>query len=447
MESTTIRRGLIAFTCIGALIVGYMAVRWLTPANTTLTFATGQPGGLYHELAQAISQEIKNSHPHLTIRLMETKGSLENVKHLENGAADLALIQNDTVAGVEVRSLTTIHPELLHFLCRRDSEVNSLYDLSGKRIAVGPRDSGSEKFTRELFDFLGIDRSTFAAIEYLSIKDATEKLTAGELDAMLFLTGLGNDACRKALQSGHVELKSLVNPSNGSDWANAEPWARTLADGFRAHYPYVTPHTVPLMAYPGKAGSPGHPRQPIPSVGVQAVLVCHRDLPDELAETVTRIIYEHRAVLSQKHAAFSHLDENTAESRVQFPLHSGAERYLRRDEPGFLVKYAEAMGFILSASILLWGLGSGVRKWLLQKRKDRIDKYYQAIESIIGRLREGEESLDNLEEELITLRKDALHELVKEKLAADESFVIYQNMANGCQQLLAQKKQERRQGV
>ena len=83
----------------------------------------------------------------------------------------------------------------------------------------------------------------------------------------------------------------------------------------------------------------------------------------------------------------------------------------------------------------------------MQKRKDRIDKFYQAIESIIGRLREGEESLDDLEEELITLRKDALHELVKEKLAADESFVIYQNMANGCQQLLAQKKQERRQAV
>ena len=109
------------------------------------------------------------------------------------------------------------------------------------------------------------------------------------------------------------------------------------------------------------------------------------------------------------------------------------------------MKYAEAMGFILSACILLWGLGSGVRKWLLQKRKDRIDKYYQAIEGIIGRLRENEECVDELEKELISLRKDALSELVREQLAADESFMIYQNMANGCQQLLAQKKQERRQ--
>ena len=46
----------------------------------------------------------------------------------------------------------------------------------------------------------------------------------------------------------------------------------------------------------------------------------------------------------------------------------------------------------------------------------------------MGRLREGEDTIDNLEEELITLQKDALSELVQEKLAADESFVIYLNM-------------------
>ena len=49
------------------------------------------------------------------------------------------------------------------------------------------------------------------------------------------------------------------------------------------------------------------------------------------------------------------------------------------------------MGFVISTTILLWGFVSGFRKWLLQKRKDRIDIYYQAIDSIMGRLREGEE--------------------------------------------------------
>lgn len=445
MENEIIRKWLVGFGVLGALLVGFMGQRWLLPEEQTLIFAAGQRGGLYHELAQHLATELQTAHPDLRIEVIETKGSLDNAERLRAQTADLALLQNDTLASAQTRSLTAIHPELLHFLCHRESGIQSLHDLAGHSIAVGPTGSGSEQFTQELFRYLGLSTTDFE-IKNLSLTEATKQLVSGEVDALLFLTGLGNTTCAKALQSGQVDLTPLVKAPD-ANWAVAGTWAETLAEGFRVHYPHVTPHTLPLLAYPGANGAPGHPARPIPTVGVKAVLTCHRDLPDDLAEKITRTIFEHRAVLSQKHSAFSNLDETQSTARLQFPMHTGAEHFFRRDEPGFLVKYAEAMGFLLSACILLWGLAGGIRKWLLQKRKDRIDKYYQAIESIIGRLREGEESLDHLEEELITLRKDALHELVKEKLAADESFVIYQNMANGCQQLLAQKKQERRQGV
>ena len=55
------------------------------------------------------------------------------------------------------------------------------------------------------------------------------------------------------------------------------------------------------------------------------------------------------------------------------------------------------------------------------------------------------EEINQLETELLKIRQRASEELVKEQLAADESFIIYQNMLNGCQQLLAQKKQEKQQ--
>ena len=443
MENESLRKWLIGFGVLGALLVGFMGQRWLLPEEQRLVFAAGQRGGLYHELAQHLATELQAAHPRLRIEVIETDGSLDNAQRLQNRDADLALLQNDTQAGAQARSLSAIHPELLHFLCHRDAGIQSLHDLAEHTIAVGPKGSGSEQFTHELFRYLGLAEKELN-LKHLSLAEATRQLVAGEVDALLFLTGLGNAACAQALQSGKVQLTPLVTAPD-SDWSNAGTWAETLAEGFRVHYPHVTPHTLPLLAYPGADGKPGHPSRPIPTVGVKAVLTCHRKLPEELAETITRTIFEHRAVLSQKHSAFSNLDESQATARLQFPTHVGAEQFFRRDEPGFLVKYAEAMGFILSACILLWGLGSGVRKWLLQKRKDRIDKYYQAIEGIIGRLRENEECVDELEKELISLRKDALSELVREKLAADESFMIYQNMANGCQQLLAQKKQERRQ--
>jgi TRAP-type uncharacterized transport system substrate-binding protein len=103
-----------------------------------------------------------------------------------------------------------------------------------------------------------------------------------------------------------------------------------LADGFRVHYPHASPHTIPLLAYSGQ------PVYPIGTVGVKAVLACHTDLPDEIAETLTRTLYEHRAALSQKHSAFSSLDEQSSTAHLQFPLHPGAEKFSGAPIPGFL---------------------------------------------------------------------------------------------------------------
>ena len=81
--------------------------------------------------------------------------------------------------------------------------------------------------------------------------------------------------------------------------------------------------------------------------------------------------------------------------------------------------------------------------WYLQSRKNRIDTYYVAIDDVINRLHDGTDlkEINQLETELLKIRQRASEELVKEQLDADESFIIYQNMLNGCQQLLAQKKQ------
>ena len=437
MENESIRKWLIYFGLAGAILVGYMGQRWLNPNEQTLTIATGQRGGVYYQLGQAIAAELQAAHPHWQINLVETRGSFDNAGRLQKQTAQIALLQNDTPTGSAVRSLTAIHPEMLHLLCHQKANIGSIHDLAGKTVVLGPKGSGSDKFAREFLQFAGLEEPKLA-LRNLPLDEAITQLMAGEVDAMLLLTGLRNDACSRALQSGQVRLTPLAPLTAEPVETTGDAMAHILTQGFRVHYPHASAHTIPLLAYRDQ------PTRPIGSIGVKAVLACHRDLPDDVAETIVRTIYDHRAELSQKHSAFIHLNESTSSQALQFPLHPGANQFFHRDDPGFLVKYAEAMGFILSACILLFGLASGLRKWLLQKRKDRIDKYYQAIESIIGRLREGEEALEDLEEELITLRKDALSELVREKLAADESFVIYQNMANGCQQLLAQKKQERR---
>ena len=74
----------------------------------------------------------------------------------------------------------------------------------------------------------------------------------------------------------------------------------------------------------------------------------------------------------------------------------------------------------------------------MQKKKNRIDTYYKAVDHVIHRLHDGVDlaEIDELENELLNIRQRAADELVDEKLGADQSFMIYQNMLNGCQSML-----------
>ena len=211
-----------------------------------------------------------------------------------------------------------------------------------------------------------------------------------------------------------------------------------MVDGFRVHYPNASAHTIPLLAYPGQ------PIQPIGTVGVKAVLACHPSLPNEIAELITRTLYGHRAALSQKHSTFSSLDEQTSTTHLQFPLHPGAEHYFQRTDPGFFEKYVEIMSFILTLILILWSVIIWAQRWFLQRRKNRIDTYYEEIDKVINRLHDGTdlEEINKLETQLLKIRQRALAELVKEKLAADESYIIYQNMLNGCESMLVRLREK-----
>ena len=435
MNEITLKR-LRLLPVIAALIFAGGLVWFLrSPEPTVVDFMTGSKDGLYHRLALQIKSAVESDHKDIIINLITSAGSRENIVHLDEGKAQLALVQNDAPGGSSIRSLAALYPEVLHLLCRTNSNIRSLRDLSGKRIGVGAPQSGTEQITTNLLTFAGVQvkaqdilRSPFGP--------TITQLRTGKLDAAFFLTGLGTPAISSALRDGELTLAPIH--TGYVDANSAENTSRTLVNGFRIRYPHVSPNTIPLMAYSGK------PTLPIPSLGVQAVLVCHKDTDIDIIERISRTIFNQRAVLSQKEPIFSGLDELTAQSNLQFPLHEGAENYYRRKDPGFISENAEVMGFILTIILLGWSILSWLREWFTQNRKNKIDSYYQAVDDVINRLHDGTnlKEIDELEGELLKIRQRASAELVNEQLAANESYIIYQNMLNGCQTMLVRMRQK-----
>jgi len=436
MQESTLKR--LRFLPVAAALLMAVIVWWsmITSGTSVLVFSTGSSSGLYHRLATQIKQAVEEAHPDIKIELRPSQGSAENLKRLGDGESQLSLAQNDGIGGQAVRSLAALYPEVLHLVRRRQANIGSLQDLSGKRINIGPSGSGTESLTTALLEFADVTLSP-ELTQRLSFTEALRQLQADELDAAFFLVGIGGTTIEAALTDEDLLLTPLhIQPETEDD---PEQTARVFTDGFRVHYPHVSPHTIPVMAYHGR------PLSPIPSVGVRAVLVCNADLDADIAERITRTLFERRADLSRKEPRFAQLDEQRAQSRLQFPVHEGAENYYRRREPSFLSEHAEAMGFLMTLVLLGWSVLTWGQRWYVQSRKNRIDTYYQAVNEVMRRLQTDTtiETLDALETELLSIRQRAASELVNEQLAADESYVIYQNMVNGCLMLLSRARSRR----
>ena len=412
-----------------ALIVGAFTWHFLrTPDRTVLLFATGSEGGLYHRLAKQIKIVIETDHPDLRIELKPSEGSNDNTKALDTGKVQLALIQNDALGGENVRSLAALYPEVLHLISLTKENIRTLGNLSGKRVNIGAPGSGTRQITKELLVFSNVsivDNQTGSS----SSGDAMEQLEAGEIDAAFFLAGLGSSNIRKAMTNPALMFSGIKVSEDGDE---AETIAKRFTDGFRVHYPHVAPNVIPQMVYQGR------PVTPVPSLSVQAVLACKKDVDEDIIGRITHTLFTQRAALAQKETAFSYLDESKARTGLQFPLHKGAENFYLRKDPGFLIDHAEVMGFALTVVLLGWSCANWFGNWYLQKKKNRIDTYYKAVDHVIHRLHDGVDlaEIDELENELLNIRQRAADELVDEKLGADQSFMIYQNMLNGCQSML-----------
>jgi TRAP transporter TAXI family solute receptor len=391
-----------------------------------LIFSSGQPGGVYFPLARSIARVVQKDYPYIEIEVVTGKGSSENVNRLMQEEADLAIIQNDSPGDVSIRTVAPLYREVLHFLVRRDRGINKFKDIVGRRVAIGPSDSGTELLVKRLLEHYGILQKEIVAVN-TGMGEAADKILAGEIDAMFVVAGLKADICQRVLASGKVKLLGFGSPvESGGE-----------VEGFCLDYPFLFSHIIPTYSYTLRNGDyPGEPLEPVATLALRSLLVCRKELPEEVVRDITEAIFDNRAALIGEVVLAAQIREDFDASRFLFPLHAGARAYYEREKPFFLLTYAELMGFILSLLIAVVGMIAGLKQWISMKKKNRIDRYYLRMDELLNRMNSQNvtrEVLREIEQELSEMRHHALRELTREKLLANESFLIFQMLLSDCQ--------------
>jgi len=403
---------MIAVLVAAAVVVVGGVWYWFGAATSVqpLRIGTGGIGGTYYPLGQGLAEVFNSALPdRVHAEVLETSGSNDNARRLEAGEVEMAIIQNDTEVSAAVRAIAPLYPEVLQVVVRADAGIGTIEDAWGHPISAGPAGSGTDVLASRVLDHFGM--AAYAdTLVHCSTSEAVERFERGEIDGAFIVSGLKSSAVARLL-SGQGRLLSLGDPAQ----------VGSALEGLRVSHPFLSRSVIPARTYGEQ------PVEPVGSVAVQAVLVVRADLEARLVHDLTAAIFENRVGLMKAHRAAAHLSEQFDPSALQAPLHEGAEQYYRRDAPPFYVAYAEFMSLLLTLGLAGASGFLAVRRWVRRTKKDRIDVYYLDIQTLMQRWEDGEITAREATDALLELRSRAFEELVEERLAADQSFTIFQD--------------------
>lgn len=192
---------------IAAFVVAFQFVKPAPPSE--ITIASGGPTGAYHTFAQAYAEYLAAEG--ITLNVITTQGSLENIRLLHEGTVDVALVQGgvrDDQGSETLQSLGSLYFEPLWLFHKKDENFDRLGALAGKRVAVGPEGSGTRALVTQLLD-LNEFTDDDLDLKPLGGEDAKNALINDEVDAAFFVSSPRSETVQSLLNNPDIVLASF----------------------------------------------------------------------------------------------------------------------------------------------------------------------------------------------------------------------------------------------
>jgi TRAP transporter TAXI family solute receptor len=293
---------------------------------------TGGIGGTYYPIAGLVAQAISNPSgscdsgqvcgvPGLVAVAQSSSGSVANVKDIAAGRIESGFVQSDVAfwafAGIEafaedgsqtsLRAIANLYPESFHIVVRRDSGIEQVSDLLGKRVALDEVGSGTLVGAQLVLEAFGLTEDAIE-VAYLKSDDAIEKLVAGELDAFFLIAGYPAKVIQWANENTQI---SLV------------PIAGAPIDALVESNPFLHIDRIPAGVYSGV--------REVQTLSVAAQWITREDVSAETVYGILQALWhsDARRLLDRGHAKGRVIRLETALEGIGIPLHDGALQFYR----------------------------------------------------------------------------------------------------------------------
>jgi len=239
--------------------------------KTGITIYTGGTSGVYFPLGSKYAELLTKYGTVVSAQAVTSGASVSNAKAIANGNAQAAIMQNDVTYYAynglymfntpikKLKGVAALYPETVQFVVRADSDIKTLEDLKGKKVAIGAPGSGTAVAAEQILKAAGV----WDSIEKVNQKfsEAAQSLKLGQVDAAVIVSGIPTPAVNQIAVQTPVRVLPIPD-----DILN-----KLKDEG----YIFYVRQMVPKGTYNGVDAD-------TPTVAVKAMLVVSADLPDDV---------------------------------------------------------------------------------------------------------------------------------------------------------------------
>ena len=302
-----------------SLVTGVMA----KPLPKFIYIATPPQGSIYYSFA-GIFAKILDDYSGMSARVQALAGSSAYIPAISEGKIELGINNaNDLrlaahgekpfIKSPNIRVATVMCPLLVGICVRNNSDIKTLKDLKGKKVAA--------KYPAQLAIALNVETMiasagmTWADVKEVPVTNSPagiQALIEGRVDAAAFaIMGAAVKEADATIPGGLRFLAVVDTPEGASSMAR------------------VWPGSYPFMV---KAGAPGTVgiKQDQPMMAYDIVLSTGTKISDDVVYAVTKTLYEHADAIQKGHNMLERFSKDKmAKTNATVPYHDGAIKFYK----------------------------------------------------------------------------------------------------------------------
>lgn len=355
-------------------VMFYVTSKFIEPApEKELTIAAGSKNGTYYKMALEYKKLLEKENVKVTV--LETKGSIHNTKLLQDKKADIGFIQSGTLNNTNkknIQSLASIYYEPLWIFYKNEGfTIDYVIELIGKKISIGPVESGTYDLSMKILNDNGIDKSNSTFINFTT-KKAKKALEDGEIDALITVISPDSKIVQQLLENPKINVLSIKR-----------------AQAYSRKYSYLSN----LKLYEGTMDLYKNlPNNNINLLAATANLVTRDDIPHELIRLLlkkVKDVHKHKSLFAKENQFPNMLNLDTTINKEALKYLRSGDSWLESIFPYWIASNIDRLKILIIPLLtLLFPLFKGIIPLYQWTMRSKIYKWYKKINEVDKKLKD-----------------------------------------------------------